>query len=176
MHEEWRRITTRSYSRLRRHARGTIARWPTTLRIWCRPTELVHETYLRFCRSPDVDCHEKEHFLALVCREMNRAAGDLLKFLRAKRRGGGRSRVDVDVDRLADLFRDAVLKADVNEWFDILSACLPHIAQVVQLVADGHGQRDVARSLGVTDRTVRKYLRIALHHWETRSLSRETRQ
>jgi RNA polymerase sigma factor (TIGR02999 family) len=119
-----------------------------------RPTELVHESYLRLLDWRAVHWQNRAHFFATAARMMRRVLVDAARARRAAKRGDGVDAVPVEsldlpaagppIDVVA--LEDALHRlADVNE----------RASQVVELrFFGGFSVEETAEALGVSVRTV----------------------
>jgi RNA polymerase sigma factor (TIGR02999 family) len=145
------RIVPLVYEDLRRLARRQLGRrfGPHSV----RPTELVHEAYVKLSAGGAEAAADRAHFLAIAARAMRQVLVDDARRHRAAKRGGGWKRAtlsghhwvaDVDVDELLTL-NDALEELD------------PRQRQVVECrFFGGMDESEIAEVLGVTDRTVRR--------------------
>ena len=145
------RIVPLVYEDLRRVARRQLGRrfGPQSV----RPTELVHEAYVKLSIGGVEAAVDRAHFLAIAARAMRQVLVDEARHRRAAKRGGGWKRAtlsgshwvaDFDLDELLTL-NDALEKLD------------PRQRQVVECrFFGGMEESDIAEALGVTDRTVRR--------------------
>ena len=136
---------------MRALARRQLARafGPQTIRA----TELVHDAYVKLAAGAVPVAVDKAHFFAIAARAMRQVLVDHARERRAAKRGGGWTRAtlsgshwvtDFDLDELLTL--DAAL-----EQLD------PRQRRVVECrFFGGMEERDIARALGVTERTVRR--------------------
>ena len=145
------RIVPLVYEDLRRLARRQL-RWDAGPQS-VRPTELVHEAYIKLSLGGGALASDRAHFLAIAARAMRQVLVDQARNRKAIKRGRGGTRVtlsgnhwvtDVDVDELLTL----------NDALDELD---PRQRQVVECrFFAGLEERDIAEALGVTERTVRR--------------------
>jgi RNA polymerase sigma factor (TIGR02999 family) len=145
------RIIPLVYEDLRRLARRQLGRGfgPQTV----RPTELVHEAYVKLSIGGAEAAVDRAHFLAIAARAMRQVLVDEARHHHAAKRGGGWKRAtlsgshwvsDLDVDELLTL-NDALQELD------------PRQRQVVECrFFGGMEDSEIAEALGVTDRTVRR--------------------
>jgi RNA polymerase sigma factor (TIGR02999 family) len=145
------RIVPLVYEDLRRLARRQLGRGfgPQTV----RPTELVHEAYVKLSVGGAEAAVDRAHFLAIAARAMRQVLVDEARHHQAAKRGGGWQRAtlsgkhwvaDFDVDELLTL-NDALQELD------------PRQRQVVECrFFGGMEDSEIAEALGVTDRTVRR--------------------
>ena len=145
------RIVPLVYEDLRRLARRQLGRGFGPQSV--RPTELVHEAYVKLSVGGAQAAGDRAHFLAIAARAMRQVLIDEARHHRAAKRGGGWKRAtlsgshwvaDVDVDELLTL----------NDALDELD---PRQRQVVECrFFGGMEDSEIAEALGVTDRTVRR--------------------
>jgi RNA polymerase sigma factor (TIGR02999 family) len=145
------RIVPLVYDDLRRVARRQLAREFGSQNV--RPTELVHEAYVKLSLGGADVAVDRAHFLAIAARAMRQVLVDDARNRRAAKRGGGWTRAtlsgshwvaDFDVDELLTL-NDALEELD------------PRQRQVVECrFFGGMEDTEIAEALGVTDRTVRR--------------------
>jgi len=144
------RIVPLVYQDLRRLAKRQLGRvGPHSV----RPTELVHEAYVKLSLGGGPAANDRAHFLAIAARAMRQVLIDDVRNRKAVKRGRGWTRAtlsgshwvtDVDVDELLTL----------NYALDELD---PRQRQVVECrFFAGLEEREIAEALGVTERTVRR--------------------
>jgi len=132
-----------------------------------RPTELVHEAYLKLSLSGAVAATDRAHFLAIAARAMRQVLIDQVRNRHAVKRGRGWTSAtlsgshwvtDVDVDQLLTL-NDALEELD------------PRQRQVVECrFFAGLEEREIADALGITERTVRRDW-VKARAWLSRALA-----
>ena len=145
------RIVPLVYEDLRRVARRQLGGrfGPASV----RPTELVHEAYVKLSLGGAEAASDRAHFLAIAARAMRQVLIDEARHRKAAKRGGGWKRAtlsghhwvaDFDVDELLTL----------NDALDELE---PRQRQVVECrFFGGMEEVEIAEALGVTERTVRR--------------------
>jgi RNA polymerase sigma factor (TIGR02999 family) len=153
------------YSDLRRVAQkqlGQIAPGGNTL----QPTALVHEAYLRLV-GKDLTWHGAQHFFLVAARAIHDILVDHARQKAAKKRGGGRRRIDLD----------SLVISEGSGFEDILSLSEALIElekrdarkhQIVMLrFFGGLSPRDCAATTGLSRRTVEREWRYARAwlHW-----------
>lgn len=82
------------YTELRRLARLALRRERGDHTL--QPTALVHEAFLRLMPQQRKAWHNREHFFAVCAQLMRQVLVDHARRHRAKKRGGGEVRVDLD--------------------------------------------------------------------------------
>ena len=123
-----------------------------------QPTALVHEVYLRVFGGAPVDWQNRNHFYAVMARQMRQVLIDQGREFRAAKRGGG-VRISLDEARVPGAALDYDIEA-VDELLRRLQKTDPTSAKVVELkFFAGLTDREVADAVGVSHSTVRR-------HWE----------
>jgi RNA polymerase sigma factor (TIGR02999 family) len=145
------RIIPLVYEDLRRLARRQLGRGFGPQSV--RPTELVHEAYVKLSAGGAATAVDRAHFLAIAACAMRQVLVNQARHRKAAKRGGGWKRatlsgghwvVDVDVDELLTL-NDALDELDERQ------------RTVVECrFFGGMEEREIAEALGVTERTVRR--------------------
>jgi len=145
------RIVPLVYDDLRRLARRQLGRrfGPQSV----RPTELVHEAYVKLSKGGAEAAADRSHFLAIAARAMRQVLIEEARNRNAVKRGGGWKRAtlsgrhwvaDFDVDELLTL-NDALDELEVRQ------------RQVVECrFFAGMEESEIAEALGITERTVRR--------------------
>ena len=145
------RVVPLVYEDLRRLARRQLARSFGTPTI--RPTELVHDAYVKLAGSRAPAAVDKAHFLAIAARAMRQVLIDHAREQRAAKRGGGWKRATLSGSHWVTDF-------DVEELLTLdaaLEQLEPRQRQVVECrFFGGMEERDIAEALGITERTVRR--------------------
>lgn len=138
------------YERLHRAAQAQLKRKSSgTL----TPTALVNEAWLKLSAA-DYEINDREHYLALASRAMRQIVVDVARAALSDKRGGGAVKVTLH-DALPD--DGEVSAVRLEEALQRLDALEPRLAQVVQYrYFGGLSEEEIARLLGVTDRTVRR--------------------
>jgi RNA polymerase sigma factor (TIGR02999 family) len=159
------RIVPLVYEDLRRLARRQLGRGFGHESV--RPTELVHEAYVKLSAGGAEAAVDRAHFLAIAARAMRQVLVNEARHHKAAKRGGGWKRAtlsgshwvaDVDVDELLTL-NDALEELD------------PRQRQVVDCrFFGGMEEREIAEALGITERTVRRDW-VKARAWLSRALS-----
>ena len=119
-----------------------------------RPTELIHESYLRLLDWRAVEWQNRAHFFGTVAGMMRRVLVDAARARRAIKRGEGADAVpihEVDVPAAAP---DVDILA-VEEALESLAKVNPRACQVVELrFFGGFSNEETAEALDVSVRTV----------------------
>jgi RNA polymerase sigma factor (TIGR02999 family) len=138
-------------SRLRDGARNTVL----------ETTSLVHESYLRFVSAGELKFEDRRAYFAYASRVMRSVIVDGVRERQAERRGGDVQQLTLSTE-LADSLdggvdgsEQAILK--VHEALDALAQVNERLAQVVEMrYYGGYSEVEIAETLGVTERTVRR--------------------
>jgi RNA polymerase sigma-70 factor (ECF subfamily) len=119
-------------------------------------TALVHEVYLRMCRSDDLKCENRAHFFCIAARLMRRILVDYARQRGAQKRnddqpfGPLHDAITVSVDHVGEAL-------EVDELLDKLAALSPRQAQVVEMrFYGGLNEEEIAIALGKHVRTIRR--------------------
>ena len=127
---------------LRRSAR------PQTL----RPTELVHEAYVKLSAGGASAAVDRSHFLAIAARAMRQVMVDYARHHGAAKRAGWERATLSGVGWESDFGPEELLALN-----DALERLDPRQRQVVECrFFGGMEEREIAAALGVTERTVRR--------------------
>jgi len=138
------------YDELRRLAAAIVRRSPGGL----RPTELVHEAYLRLVDANRVAWEDRTHFFGIAARAMRQVLVDHAREHAALKRGGDWTRVTLS-ENLKILPDPIVEVLDLHTAIEKLSGLNARVALVVELRAfGGLEMQEVAQELGVSKRTV----------------------
>lgn len=145
------RLVPLIYDDLRAIARRHLQRGPGERTM--RPTALVHEAYVKLSGGAALQAGDRAHFLAIAARAMRQVLVDDARRRSAARRGGGWAQVTLgDVDAPADASPAALLALDAA-----LEELEPRQRQVVECrFFGGMDEREIAATLGITERTVRR--------------------
>lgn len=119
-----------------------------------RPTELVHESYLRLLDWRAVHWQNRAHFFATVARMMRRVLVDAARARRAIKRGEGADAVPVHDIEIPAAAPNVDLLA-IEEALERLGQMNPRACQVVELrFFGGFSVEETAEALDVSVRTV----------------------
>jgi len=129
--------------------------------VTLRPTELVHEGYLKLTGAAEIRWEDRAHFLALAAKAMRQILIDHARGKASLKRGGGHKRITITAavpDRRPGEFEVLVL----NDALSKLERKDGRMARVVEFrVFSGMTSRQTAHILGVSKRTVDSDLRLA---------------
>ena len=158
------------YAELRRRAAGQLRRERRGHTL--RPTDLVHETYLRLCEQNPA-WQNREQFFAVASKLMRRILVDHARHRGAAKRGRG-LRVTLDEGAAAAPVVEPDL-LDLDAALDELSGLDPRQASLVELRFFGGLEiAEAARSLGVSLATANRDWAMA-KAWLYRKLKRQAR-
>ncbi len=121
-----------------------------------QPTALVHEVYLRLAGDKPVDWQDRAHFLGIAARVMRRVLIDSAKSRSRDKRGGGASRLTLDV--ALELFDDCTVSVDgVDEALRALEEIDPRQGKIVELrFFGGLTTEEISEVLQVSCATVKR--------------------
>lgn len=136
-----------------------------------RPTELVHEAYLRLIRS-EIPAKNRAHFYAICAQLMRRILVDHARSSLREKRGGGAVKVPLEgVDVVSPGTPEEVLA--IHEALEKLAELDQRKARVVELVVFGGVEQDIAaEALEISPATLRRDLKLA-KAWLYQSISRQ---
>ncbi len=121
-------------------------------------TMLVHECFLRFLNSGQVQIANRGHFFAYAARVMRSIIVDHARRRQASLRGGDLEKVAFDTalaESLPQAPEDRVI--EIAEAIDRLAQLDERLASVVEMrFFAGFSEAEIAAVLGVTGRTVRR--------------------
>jgi RNA polymerase sigma factor (TIGR02999 family) len=142
------------YDELKRAAHGILAR--EFERRTLDTTALVHETYLRLARDPDVGARGRAYFFGAAARAMRRILVDEARRRNRLVRGGGQKPLPLaDLDPAAVPVEPELVSLD--EALTRFEALHPRAGRVVECrYFGGLSIEETAESLGVSSRTVKR--------------------
>ena len=123
-----------------------------------QPTALVHEAYLRLTKANGAPRWDSDrHFFGAAAEAMRRVLIDRARARGREKRGGGRTRVDIEAMDLAAPAGDEELLA-VDEALEKLAAVDAEGAEIAKLrYFVGLGIPEVAAALGISERSVKRH-------------------
>ena len=153
------RLMTLVYDELRAVARRQLRRWRPGQTL--DTTALVHEGYLRLVDQAGASWQDRAHFLSVAGVAMRHILVDAARRRVAKKRGGEGPRISLDElgpDRGGtDASRQAVEILDLDEALTSLAARNERLSRLVELrFFAGLTEEETARTLGISERTVRR--------------------
>ena len=140
------------------HLRGMAARRMSGERAdhTLQPTALVHETYLRLIGPRRVPWRDRAHFLAASAEAMRQVLLDHAKARGRRKRGGGATKLPLDIIDLAAADDSATI-IELDEAVARLETEAPEIAAVVKLrFYGGQSIEETATALGTSPRSVNR--------------------
>ena len=121
-----------------------------------RPTELLHEVFMKINRDPSKTWNGQTHFIAAAAVAMRSILIDRARRANASKRGGGHQRVALELAEFA-IDRPASEILAVDEALTRLETVDPRSANVVKMrFYLGLDFAEIALSLGVTERTIER--------------------
>jgi RNA polymerase sigma factor (TIGR02999 family) len=143
-----------AYDELRRIARARLRRSGSLTLL--DTTSLVHECYLRFARAHQGGLGAASEFVAYASSVMRSVIVDVVRRRQAERRGAGQANDPLDEARAAAPQPEQRI-LDMHEALETLAEVEPRLAKVVEMrYFGGFNDAEIARCLGVADRTVRR--------------------
>lgn len=119
-----------------------------------QPTALLNEAYLRMFDQSQVNWQNKAHFLGVAAQMMRRILVDHARKHAAVKRGGDRTRVEMDEPNPAGRKENVDLIA-LDDALQEMNAAYPRQARVVELrYFGGLTIKQVAYALEIAERTV----------------------
>lgn len=159
------------YAELRDMARGSLRRFGPALTL--RPTELVHEAWIKVAKEDEKQWNDRRHFIATAAVVMRQVVIDWARRRRAAKRGDGSARLEFD-DTMATLSVDPEQAITLDEPLHELARVDARAADVVQMKFYlGLSEDEIAHALAVTTRTVRRDWAFA-RTWLSRRLQAES--
>lgn len=124
-----------------------------------RPTELVHEAYLRLVRS-EIPARNRAHFYALCAQLMRRILVDHARASLREKRGGRAVMVPLEGMEVSSGTPERILA--IHQALEKLAELDARKAQVVELVVFGGVEQDIAAdALDISPATLRRDLKMA---------------
>jgi RNA polymerase sigma factor (TIGR02999 family) len=140
--------------------RGIASKWLNgdAARLTLQPTALVHEAYLKLIGAASLNWQSQTHFRAIAAKAMQQVMADHFRASGRAKRGGGWDRVTLT--GLED--HEPKTSSELNGALEQLARVDQRAATVVILrFFGGLTEQDIARHLGVTERTIRNDWRMA---------------
>ena len=143
------------YDELRRLARGYLGRERGSHTL--QPTALVNEAYLRLVDQRRVQWQNRAHFFGIAAQIMRRLLVDHARSIRADKRGGGVTRLALDVASFAAAEVRAVDVEELDRALERLAALDERQSRVVELrYFAGATNEETAEALGIAVATVKR--------------------
>lgn len=116
------------------------------------PTELVHEAYIRLIGNEKLAWQSRSHFFGACATVIRRILVDEARANQAQKRGGERSRIEMDASFAAEQSVDLL---ELETALEELAQLAPRQVQLVELrYFGGLSETEAAEVLGVSRRTV----------------------
>ena len=143
------------YNELRNIARGMLKHSPPNRTL--QPTVLVHEAYLRLCRTFPKECANRGHFFGAAAEAMRRILIEDARRRLTLRRGGKMARVPLEEVQVATDANPQQL-LDIEEALVKFTSEHPLQAQVVTLLFfGGLTGAETGAVLNICERTVKRH-------------------
>ncbi len=127
-----------------------------------QPTALVNEAYMRMIDQSRVTWRDRSHFMAVAATMMRRVLIDNARKKATDRRGGGRSRIDIDAALIFGGECDPAELVALSDCLDKLTSLNARHARTVELkVFGGLTIAEIAEVEGVSLATVKNDWRVA---------------
>ena len=144
-----------AYSELRKLARSRLRDGGRN--TFLETTALVHESYLRFIKTGQLRIEDRRAFFAYASKVMRSVIIDSVRERQAERRGGDVVEMTLDTQLAAELPSGEAEIMHVHEALLALEQAEPRLAQVVEMrYFGGYSEAEIAETLGLTERTVRR--------------------
>jgi len=148
-------LFTAAYEELRRLARARLREGGRSVVL--DTTSLVHECYLRFVASGELRAEERRAFFGYASKVMRSVIVNSVREQQAERRGGSAPQLALSTEIVANLAGDEETILKVHEALEVLEQADERLAQVAQMrYFGGYTEREIAETLGVTERTVQR--------------------
>jgi RNA polymerase sigma-70 factor (ECF subfamily) len=119
-------------------------------------SDLVHEAYLRLVGQDNVSWQNRSHFFGVAAQIMRRILVDHARKHLAKKRGGSRDRISLDVALLVAKTPSSQILA-LDEALSRLAERDARLGRVVELrFFGGLSEAEAAEVLGISTRTVKR--------------------
>lgn len=139
-----------------------------------RPTELVHEAYLRLVDNTRCHWQNRAHFLAVASRAMHRVLVDHARRRGSQRRGGGQVRLILDEELIVGTEGTDEMLMSLETALMKLAKRYPESAQVVEMrFFGGLTHEECACVLGVSTSTASRHWAFA-QTWLYREINDES--
>lgn len=157
------------YQQLRELAQSKMAREPAGLTL--QTTALVHEVFLRLSQDPAVKWENPRQFFMVAAEAMRRILVERARRQAARKRGGGKQRVDLEFVDVAIESADPDAMVALDVALSRLREFDPHLAEVVMLrYFTGLSVEETAAALDSSPRTVKRDWSVA-RAWLARNLT-----
>jgi RNA polymerase sigma factor (TIGR02999 family) len=120
-------------------------------------TTLVHESYLRFLQSGQLQVEDERHFLAYASHVMRSIVVDHARSQLAAKRGAGDAPLRLNTAIANSLSSSDEHALKVHEGLEALAALDPRMVQVVEMrYFGGLTEIEIAAAMDVSERTVQR--------------------
>lgn len=144
-----------AYAELRKLARSRLRDGGRN--TFLETTALVHESYLRFIKTGQLRIEDRRAFFGYASKVMRSVIIDSVRERQAERRGGDLVEMTLDTQLTAELPSGEAEIMHVHEALLALEQAEPRLAQVVEMrYFGGYSEIEIAETLGLTERTVRR--------------------
>jgi RNA polymerase sigma factor (TIGR02999 family) len=134
-------------SRLRTGGRNTVL----------DTTSLVHESFLRYVNAGELRAEDRRAFFSYASRVMRSVIVNAARDRLAEKRGRDRRPLTLSTGLAADTPEGEEVILQVHEALEMLEQADERLAQVVQMrYFGGYSEREIADTLGITERTVQR--------------------
>jgi RNA polymerase sigma factor (TIGR02999 family) len=144
-----------AYSELHRLAQSRLRRGGRNVVL--DTTSLVHESYLRFLKVGELQIEDRRSFFAYASQVMRSVIVNSVRDRMAEKRGGGWMPVTLSTQIASSMPEGDETVLKVHEALSLLEQAQPRLARVAEMrYFGGYGEQEIAETLGVTERTVRR--------------------
>jgi RNA polymerase sigma factor (TIGR02999 family) len=144
-----------AYDELRRMARSRLRDGGRNTVL--ETTSLVHDCYLRFVGAGELRAEDRRAFFAYASQVMRSVILNHVRERQAERRGGDVPQLTLSTEIASNLSGDEDMILKVHEALEVLEKADSRLALVAQMrYFGGYSEQEIAETLGVTDRTVRR--------------------
>ncbi|KAF1007680.1 MAG: hypothetical protein GAK28_01637 [Luteibacter sp.] len=120
-------------------------------------TALVNETYIRIYNAR-LAPKDRSHLMGIFANAMRQVLVDHARTVGAQKRGGDVVKISLDATVSGHLIQQATEIVALSDALAELENVDAELARVVELrYFGGYSEREIAESLGVTERTVQRY-------------------
>lgn len=126
-----------------------------------QPTILVDDVLMKLLYGAPVEWQDRAHFFAAAARQMRFILIDHARTSKAQKRIARSKRLSLDaVTLIAEGRQDELL--EIDDALTRFAASYPEEAKVVEMrVFAGYSVEEIARVMGISDRTVKRYWSLA---------------
>lgn len=144
-----------AYDELRSQARAQLRNGGRN--TFLSTTVLVHESFLRFQQAGHLNGGDRGHFFSYAAQVMRSVIVDFARKRQAERRGGDVQHISLDTQVAGEVRASDDELMQMDEALQTLEATDSRLVRVVEMrFFVGMTEAQIAETLGVTDRTVRR--------------------